>query len=218
MASSISGSRLSSPSSRPISTSVSASSIRPDQAVVGAEVVGDHGQLGVDLLGPLLVVPEVGAAGLGLELGQPGPQLLDAEVDARLVEAATEVADGVGEVAHRSSTGPRSAVAELELLAAAARARARCGASCPSRTSRPARSTARPTPRPARGTPTSARSAWSAETGRWLEPSTWTDPTGPDVCTLDTAGATRCRRRRQRRTCVPDGGGVAGGLPRLGLP
>ena len=73
---------------------------------VEVEVVGGGGQLGVDLLGLLGVVPEVGAAGLGLELGTGRFELGDAQVGVGVVEAAPQRVDVVGEVLHGVTTLP----------------------------------------------------------------------------------------------------------------
>ena len=99
------------------------------QLVVHVDVGFDVGVVGVDLLGALGVVPQVGAADLGFELDQPVAALGDLQVLGRLVETATDVAQVVGEVTHPLTRCSGSAVALLELLARPARARARCAAS-----------------------------------------------------------------------------------------
>ncbi len=79
-------------------------------------------ELGVDLAGAILVVPEVGLADLDLELLDPGPRLVDLQVGARALDAAAQFGQVVGEVTH-GEVGRSAAVAELVLLAAPTEAR-----------------------------------------------------------------------------------------------
>ena len=88
------------------------------QRVVGVDVVLHPGVLAGQLLGPVLVVPEVGGGDRHLELGQPRPRGVDPQVPVGLSHTVAERAQVVGEVAHRSTT-----VAHLVLLARPARAR-----------------------------------------------------------------------------------------------
>ena len=92
------------------------------------DVVADARHLGRHAPGGVGIVPEVGARGVGLEVGEPRPVRVDLQVGARIVDPAAEIGEVIGEVAD-GETGsrageigePRSAaVAELELLAAAA--------------------------------------------------------------------------------------------------
>ncbi len=90
------------------------------------DVVLGPGQLAGHRPGGVGVVPEAGLARLHLELLDPRRGRIDAQVRARVGDAALEIGEVVGEVAHREpfgegDDGARSAaVAELELLAAAA--------------------------------------------------------------------------------------------------
>ena len=101
--SAISASCDSSSSSRASSCSTSASSSCDGQRVVGRQVVADVGVLGGQRLGRVGVVPEVGPAHLGLQLGQPVARLADAQVRLGLAEPAAQLAQVVGEVTHAGS-------------------------------------------------------------------------------------------------------------------
>ena len=70
------------------------------ELVVQVDVGLDVGVVGVDLLGALGVVPEIGPADLGFELDQAVAALADLQVTGCLVETATNVAQVVGEVTH----------------------------------------------------------------------------------------------------------------------
>ena len=70
------------------------------QQVELVDVGLDVGVLGVDLLGLVLVVPQVGAADLVLELDQPRPVGVDLEVAVRLAETAAQLFQIVGIVTH----------------------------------------------------------------------------------------------------------------------
>jgi hypothetical protein len=56
--------------------------------------------LTIDLLGQLLVVPQIGARHLKLKFAQAGTLVTDLEVGLCLAEAASQVLDVVGEIAH----------------------------------------------------------------------------------------------------------------------
>ena len=70
------------------------------ELVVQVDVGLDVGVVGVDLLGTLGVVPEIGPADLGFELDQPVAALADLQVTGRLVETTANIAQVVGEVTH----------------------------------------------------------------------------------------------------------------------
>jgi hypothetical protein len=70
------------------------------QAVVLLDVVGDGRQLARDPLGPLGLVPQVGARRLGLELGPSDSQLVELQVALGLVQPDAERLEIVGEVTH----------------------------------------------------------------------------------------------------------------------
>ena len=62
------------------------------QRVVGRQVVTDVGVLAGERLGGVGVVPEVGPAHLGLQLGQPAARLADAQVHLGLAEPSAQLA------------------------------------------------------------------------------------------------------------------------------
>src|SRR5204863_10139986 len=90
------------------------------EALIELDVGRDRGQLASDLLGELLVVPEVGARRFGLQLRSPVARVVDAELLLRLVQSLPDRPEVVTEITHVVASAP---VAHLELLAAAARAR-----------------------------------------------------------------------------------------------
>ena len=76
------------------------------EAVVGGDVVAQVGVLGVQRLGVLGVVPQVGPRHLRLDLGHPRAGVVDVEVARRLVEPPPLLPQVVGEVTHSAaSTG-----------------------------------------------------------------------------------------------------------------
>src|ERR687897_253725 len=94
------------------------------EAVEDHEVVAHLRELGVHLARPFLVLPQVRLARFPLEFAQSCPRRVDLEIGARVVDAAAEIGQGFGEVAHRAgcSSGCRGSatVTVLELLAAPA--------------------------------------------------------------------------------------------------
>ncbi len=78
------------------------------QVVERREVVTDVGVLGVELLRPLLVVPQPGFGDLGLEDREALAVVVDRQIARRLVEATLHVADVLGEVTHDRGRGGRA--------------------------------------------------------------------------------------------------------------
>ncbi len=70
------------------------------QAVVEVEVFLDLCELGLDLTSEVGVVPQIGAAHLGLELWQTRAELTDAQIVVGLGEFGAQTCDGVGEIRH----------------------------------------------------------------------------------------------------------------------
>src|SRR5205814_8982578 len=97
------------------------------EPVEDLEVVTYASELGRDLARLVLVVPQVRPARFFLELSQPGPRCVDLEISAGVVDAAAELGQRFGEVAHHEGCGYEcrgsATVAVLELLAAPAVAR-----------------------------------------------------------------------------------------------
>ena len=79
----------------------------PRELVELVDVGLDVGVLGVDLLGLVLVVPQVGAGNLVLELGQPRAVGVDLEIAVGLAETATQFLQIVGEITHGGETASR---------------------------------------------------------------------------------------------------------------
>ena len=95
------------------------------EPVEALHVVGDPSQLGGDRPGPVGVVPQVGTAGLGLQLGAPRPaarrvRRYCSASPSRAARSSRSAAKSRGSPAPAASGG---AMAELELLAAPAPAR-----------------------------------------------------------------------------------------------
>jgi predicted DCC family thiol-disulfide oxidoreductase YuxK len=76
------------------------------EGVVELEVVGGRRQLPGDLAGTVGVVPQIGARRFGLELGSPGPELVDLQVLRRLGVALAQGTDLVADVSHDASILP----------------------------------------------------------------------------------------------------------------
>ena len=95
------------------------------QTVEVLDVGLDIGVLRVELLRPILVIPETGLGDRVLELGQPAAGLVDLQIAVGLVEPSAQRLEIVGEVAHRASD--RRTMALLVLLARPARARSVAG-------------------------------------------------------------------------------------------
>ena len=70
------------------------------EPVVGGHVVAEVGVLGVQRLGVVGIVPQVGAGHLRLDLGHARAGVGDVEVPRRLVEPPALLAEVVGEVPH----------------------------------------------------------------------------------------------------------------------
>ena len=87
------------------------------------DVLGDRRQLARDGTRRGLVVPQVRARGLGLELGPPGPQLVDPQVPRGLVQPGPQRGQVVGEIAHGYvilTCWRRSGFADPDLISGAA--------------------------------------------------------------------------------------------------